>query len=347
MAHGYGLRGGRRGSAGRGRDPLRPLAPGGDARLTPERRAFLVKQRARALGFDAAGITDLAPPPHAAELTRWLGSGMAGTMAYMHRQAAKRLRPADIAPGASRAIVVTRNYYQPDPPAQPGTGRVAKYARGRDYHDALREPLDLLAAYVRSLSDGDALVRTYLDAGPVPERELAQRAGLGWIGKNTMLIDPQRGSFFFLGTVLTDLDLAIDPPFEADRCGSCRRCLDACPTDAFVAPRVLDSRRCISYLTIEYRGDTIPDELRHGMGDWIFGCDICQDVCPWNEKFARPAADPALESSSALARLDLDQFTDMSEEEFDRRYGWTPLERAGLAGMRRNAAAARAGPRAA
>lgn len=296
-----------------------------------------MKQRARELGFDTAGITDLEPTPHAESLRRWLESGMAGTMGYMHRQAAKRIEPRQIAPAATRAVVVTRNYYRQDPPDKPATGLVAKYARGRDYHDALRGPLTALADYVRSLGGDETVVGTYVDAGPVPERELAQRAGLGWIGKNTMLIDPERGSFFFLGTVLTDLDLAIDPPFEADRCGSCRLCLDACPTDAFPEARVLDSRRCISYLTIEYRGETIPDELAAGVGDWVFGCDICQDVCPWNQKFAEEADDGVLRLDPALARIDLAELASLNEEEFDRRYGWTPLERPGLAGMRRNA----------
>lgn len=259
----------------------------------------------------------------------------------MHRQAAKRIEPRRIAPGATRAIVVTRNYYRHDPPEKPGTGLVAKYARGRDYHDALRGPLTALAEFVHSLGGDGSVVRTYVDAGPVPERELAQRAGLGWIGKNTMLIDPERGSFFFLATVLTNVDLAVDLPFEADRCGSCRLCLDACPTDAFPEARVLDSRRCISYLTIEYQGERFPDDVSAGVGDWVFGCDVCQDVCPWNEKFAREAADDVLALDAALARLELTEFESMDQEQFDRRYGWTPLERPGLAGMRRNARVAR------
>lgn len=305
--------------------------------MTPERRAHLVKRRARELGFASAGIADLAPTPHQDALLDWLEQGMAGTMRYMHRQAAKRLEPARIAPGATRAVVVTHNYYNPDPPATPGTGAVAKYARGRDYHEALRRPLNDLAAYVRSFGDDETIARPYVDAGPVPERELAQRAGLGWIGKNTMLIDPEQGSFSFIATVLTNLDLAVDPPFEADRCGTCRLCLDACPTDAFPEPRVLDSRRCISYLTIEYRGDEIEPELAELMGDWIFGCDICQDVCPWNVKFAREADGPALALDPSLARLALADLVQVDDEEFDRRYGFTPLERPGARGMRRNA----------
>lgn len=304
--------------------------------MTPERRSYLIRHHALQLGFAAAGITDLTPPPHADRLTAWLARGMAGTMTYMHRQAGRRREPAHIVRGANRAVVVTRDYFTPDPPATPGTGRIAKYARGRDYHRALREPLAALAAYVRGLGDGDTMAKTYMDAGPVPERELAQRAGLGWIGKNTMLIDPRRGSFNFIGAVLTDLDVATDPPFEADRCGSCRRCLDACPTDAFVAERVLDSRRCISYLTIEHRG-TIDDDLAQLMGDWIFGCDVCQDVCPWNVKFARTVDDSPLEQDPSLARVDLLTLAALDDAAFERRFGCTPLERPGAAGMRRNA----------
>ncbi len=304
--------------------------------MTPERRAQLVKARARALGFDGVGITDLAPVPHGEALTSWLDRGMAGTMTYMERQAPRRLDPSTILPGASRAVVVTRNYNNPDGPSHPVTGRVAKYARGRDYHHALAEPLQSLASYIVSLGGSGTTARSYVDAGPVPERELAQRAGLGWIGKNTMLIDAAAGSFIFLATVLTDLELTMDDPFQADRCGSCRRCLEACPTDAFFRERVLDSRRCVSYLTIEHRGE-IDGALAPGMGDWVFGCDICQDVCPWNIKFARTADDPILEQDTTLEWLDLERLTRMSEVEFDTRYGATALERPGVNGMRRNA----------
>ncbi|MFQ6047421.1 MAG: tRNA epoxyqueuosine(34) reductase QueG [Gemmatimonadales bacterium] len=308
--------------------------------MTPERRAHLVKARALELGFDAVGITHLEPIAHGAALTKWLERGMAGHMTYMHRQARKRLNPAEIVPGASRAVVVTRNYYAPDPPRAVGTGRVAKYARGRDYHETLKRPLRQLANYIRCLAGTECVALYYVDAGPVAERELAQRAGIGWIGKNTMLIDPRRGSFVFLATVLTDAPLAIDSPFEADRCGTCTRCLTACPAQAFTEPRVLDSRRCISYLTIEHRGQIDP-ELAALMDDWVFGCDVCQDVCPWNTKFAHEAIDEELELDSRLAQLHLTDLAGISAEDFDRRYGRTPLERAGTAGMRRNATIAR------
>lgn len=307
-----------------------------DAPLSPERRAQLIKEHALQLGFARAGITDLAPVPHGDALSRWLAANMAGTMRYMHRQAPSRREPARILPGATRAVVVTRNYYSEDPPPTGGTGRVARYARGRDYHLALAKPLADLERYVSSLGPPGTRAKAYCDAGPVPERELAQRAGLGWIGKNTMLIDPERGSFIFLAVVLTDLELALDAPFEADRCGSCRLCLDACPTHAFPEPRVLDSRSCISYLTIEHKGEADP-ALAPSFGDWVFGCDTCQEVCPWNVKFAEEARDPALGHEGGMARLDLVALAGISDADFRRKFGNTALERPGPVGMRRNA----------
>ncbi|MBI2536977.1 MAG: tRNA epoxyqueuosine(34) reductase QueG [Gemmatimonadetes bacterium] len=312
------------------------MATQGHAPLSPGARAQLVKHRALALGFARAGIADLAPVPHQPALLRWLEQGMAGTMRYMHRQAGRRIEPATILPGATRAVVVTRNYYSEDSPPTPGTGRVARYARGRDYHVALEPSLAELARYITSLGPKGTLAKPYCDAGPVPERELAQRAGLGWIGKNTMLIDPERGSYCFLAVILTDLDLAVDLPFEADRCGTCRLCLDACPTHAFPDARVLDSRSCISYLTIEHRGEVDP-ALATGFGDWIFGCDICQEVCPWNVKFAEVADDPVLKPDPGLARLDLVELSRISDAEFRAKYGKTALSRPGASGMRRNA----------
>jgi epoxyqueuosine reductase len=177
-----------------------------------------------------------------------------------------------------------------------------------------------------------------VDAGPVPERELAQLAGLGWIGKNMMLINPELGSFTFIGVILTDAVLAPDLPFEADRCGTCRRCLDACPTAAFVAPRDLDARACISYLTIEHRGD-FTEQQREDVGEWVFGCDVCQDVCPWNTSFARATADPGFAPRAGVKDPDLPALLEIGEDEFTRRFGDTPFARPGHAGMRRNAAA--------
>ncbi len=305
--------------------------------MTPEERSKRIKAHALELGFDSVGITGLAPPPHSDILTEWLEAGMAGTMTYMHRQAAKRCEPRHIVADASRAVMVSSGYYTENPPRPDNTGCVARYARGRDYHDALRKRLATLADFIRSVGDETTVAQAFVDAGPVPERELAQRAGLGWIGKNTMLIDPRRGSFFFLASVFTNADVPIDPPFETDRCGTCRRCLDACPTEAFPEARVLDSRRCLSYLTIEHRGPFDEEAAQLVGEDWIFGCDICQDVCPWNAKFAKPTTDAALAMSDDLAFLDLSALANLDDAQFESDYGWTPMERTGAEGLRRNA----------
>ncbi|MGE5092329.1 MAG: tRNA epoxyqueuosine(34) reductase QueG [Bacillota bacterium] len=301
-----------------------------------------VKARAAALEFIACGITDPAPTAHAAELDDWLARGYAGTMRYLHRQARRRKDPQAIMPEARSVIVVLDNYYSDTQ----GEGdrmapRVAKYAQGEDYHVVTTRRLDDLAAFLRQ--NGATLTRTFADAGPVPERELARRAGLGWIGKNTMLIRPGAGSFFFIGSVFTDLALPTDLPFELDRCGSCTRCLEACPTGAFVAPRVLDATRCISYLTIEQKGP-IPEELTERMEGYVFGCDICNDVCPWNERFAAPTTVAEFRPQGRLDGMDADAFERMDEEEFSRRFAGTPFERPGLSGMRRNFRAAYARP---
>jgi epoxyqueuosine reductase len=316
------------------------LATSSNAGLTPERRSAQVKQQALDLGFHAAGVADLSPVPHENALTEWLQQGMAGEMAYMSRQADRRRHPATIVPGATRAIVLTRHYdhHEPENPG-PGHGHVAKYARGIDYHDALRGPLATLSSYVVSLGDHRTIARPYVDAGPVPERELAQRAGLGWIGKNTMLIDARRGSYSFIATVFTNLDLAIDLPFSADRCGTCRRCMDACPTGAIVQERVVDARRCISYVTIEQRDDVDPD-LAALVGNWVFGCDICQDVCPWNVRFATDVSGVTA-SDPQLAYLDLAGLISTDDASLDRRFRTTALMRAGPRGLRRSAAIVR------
>jgi epoxyqueuosine reductase len=302
-------------------------------------RSVRVKQRALELGFDAVGIAPLERNAHAAELDRWLAAGYAGTMAYLHRQAAARRDPGRIMPTARAAVVTLTNYFHgwPDAHATPAPARVAQYARSGDYHDVLGRRLERLAGALAEIVPGTT-TRCYVDAGPVPERELAQRAGLGWTGKNMMLIHPRIGSFTFIGVVLTDADLTPDLPFEADRCGSCHRCLDACPTAAFAGPRLLDARRCISYLTIEHR-EAFSDGERELVGNWLFGCDECQDVCPWNVKFAAATADPELAVRPELAAPDPAAFLACTPEAFGRRFGDTPLERPGSAGMRRNASA--------
>jgi epoxyqueuosine reductase len=294
--------------------------------------ASAVKEKAASLGFIACGITDTSPALHGAELDEWLARGFGGTMRYLHRQAARRKEPARIVPEAKSVVVVLDNYFPVEERSET-TPKIAKYARGRDYHLDLVERLDQLSLWLKE--NGAAFARVFADAGPVPERELAQRAGLGWIGKNTMLIRPGTGSFFFIGSVFTDLDLPLDAPFESDRCGSCTRCLDACPTSALVAPRVLDATRCISYLTIEYRGE-FDQETQGKLEGWAFGCDVCNDVCPWNISFAEPTDNEAYQPREPIDTSNPDFYERMSEEEFVARFADTPLSRPGLTGMRRN-----------
>jgi epoxyqueuosine reductase len=299
-----------------------------------------IKRRAAALGFTATGIAPLDRNPHATELDRWLADGHAGTMTYLQRQAKKRKDPRKIMPGARAAVVTLTNYFHGDPGHGPGArqpGRVAQYAWSSDYHDVLGKRLEELATAIRELVSGST-TRCYVDAGPVPERELAQLAGLGWIGKNMMLIHPDIGSFTFIGVILTDAALDPDLPFEADRCGTCRRCLDACPTNAFVGPRDLDARACISYLTIEHRGD-FTEQQKTQIGDWVFGCDVCQDVCPWNVSFARGTGDEDLKPRPEVMAPDPSALVAIAESEFADRYDDTPFSRPGHLGMRRNAAA--------
>ena len=335
MALLHSLWGRERRSPNRGCNQIRTMAPRDHETLTPMERARWIKRRATELGFHSCGVTDLTPVPHQERLNQWLDAGLAGTMTYMNRQAAMRRQPELILRGATRAVVVTRNYDNPDSEPIATHGKVARYARGGDYHQTLRAPLTELANTIAELGDEQTIARAFVDAGPVPERELAQRAGLGWIGKNTMLIDPGAGSFLFIAEVLTNLDVAVDLPFEADRCGSCTRCLEACPTGAFPEERVLDARRCISYLTIEHRGPF--NEDHPPLNGWVFGCDECQTVCPWNIRFSAEADDPVLQLDSSMAQIDLESLVGMNQGDFDEQFGQSPLERPGLSGMRRNA----------
>ncbi|MBX3148264.1 MAG: tRNA epoxyqueuosine(34) reductase QueG [Gemmatimonadales bacterium] len=290
-------------------------------------------QEAERLGFVACGVATLDPNTHGQLFDAWLAKGYGGTMRYLNRQAKKRKRPAEIVPGAVRAVVVLENYYLEDPPAHSRQVRIARYARGRDYHRHFRARIDQLGAWLTTR--GATIAHSYADSGPVPERELAVRAGLGWIGKNAMLLRPGVGSFFFIGSLLTDLPLEPDPPFATDHCGSCTRCLEACPTDAFAEPGVLDANKCIAYLTIEYKAE-IPEPLVDQLAGWAFGCDICNEVCPWNVRFATPTDDPAYQDRGAIATDDPAFFERMDEAEFTARFGDTPLERPGLVRMRRN-----------
>ena len=295
----------------------------------------LVKAQAYGLGFDLVGIASLGPVETARQFDAWVTSGYAGDMHYLPRAAEKRRDSRLPFPGVASAIVVGMSYGGREP-----SGPVARYARGDDYHDIMTERLEDLHGWLERECGRPVRGKAYVDTGPILERDLARRAGLGWFGKNANLVNPRIGSFFFIGALLVDLDLPADHPFEADRCGTCTRCLDACPTDAFVEPRVLDATKCISYLTIEAKG-AIPPERRQQVGGLIYGCDICQDVCPWNVRFAQELREPAYlprEATTGNARSIARRILQWDDESFQRNLRGSPMNRAKRRGLRRNAA---------
>jgi epoxyqueuosine reductase len=295
----------------------------------------LIKAQAYGIGFDLVGITTLGPMETAAAFNEWVAHGYAGDMTYLPRGTEKRRDSRLPFPGARSAIVVGLDYGGREP-----TGPVARYARGDDYHEIMTQRLTELHHWLEAKLGHRVAGKAYVDTGPILERDLARRAGLGWFGKNTNIISPRLGSFFFIGSLLVDLELAPDDPFESDRCGSCTRCLDACPTQAFVSARVLDATRCISYLTIELKGD-IPEHLSEPIGSNIYGCDICQEVCPYNVKFARELREPAFQPREVLRGKDAlslaRELAEIGEEEFRIAFRKSPMKRAKRRGLARNA----------
>ena len=307
-----------------------------------------IQNRAREMGFSLVGVTGAFPSEHGELYRRWLDDGYHGEMDYLARDdAVLRREDLELTMDSIRStVVVGHEYFEPTSPEadDPAHALIARYARGRDYHNVVKKGLLRLLRWIRLEIDPDVAGRAYVDTGPILERELGRRAGLGWFGKNTMLIDPKRGSFFFLGCLLLDLELEADAPFKEDHCGSCTRCLDACPTGALLgrngdgAP-LMDARRCISYLTIEHRGP-IPAALRPLIGNRVYGCDICQDVCPWNEKFARPTDELAYGAREGLDGPSLVEFADrllnVDEAGFRGMFRGSPVKRARRAGLLRN-----------
>ena len=288
--------------------------------------AQAVKARALELGFDRVAIGPAGPPPHAAAFERWLEDGRAGTMDYLAETRAERMDPARLLPGCRSVIAVALNYARGDEPEWRG---VARYARNADYHDTMRPRLHALRDYVSAAAGAQS--RASLDTSAVLERDLAAAAGLGWIGKNTNLLAQELGSYFFIGLVLTTAALPADDA-QPDRCGTCTACLDACPTGAFDAPYALDARRCIAYLTIAHRGP-IPERFHTAIGEWLFGCDICQEVCPWNRHAPIARAMPP-----ATPPPPADELLTMTDAEFRERFRGSALKRARREGLARNAA---------
>ncbi len=290
-----------------------------------------LKAKARALGADLAGIAAAKPLPESSAYHEWLAAGMQGTMDYMARNTESRDDIAAWYPDARSVLICGFSYADNEAAAvPPGSGRLARYAVLPDYHPELKKRMQTLLAWIKTQEPG-ADGRVFVDTSPLLERLYARYAGAGWIGKNTMMISPRLGSYFFLAGLALNLDLPPDAA-AADHCGSCTRCLEACPTDAFPRERVLDASRCIAYFTIEHRG-SIPETFRPGIGDWVMGCDVCQEVCPFN-RFARQGG-----VFSPVMGLDqkLDDLAALDEAAFKQRFGRTPLERAKRRGIVRNA----------
>ena len=289
--------------------------------------------RAHQLGFDSCRVASCSPPAHAKEFRNWLDDGAHGEMHYMARAEEKRRNPDKILPGARSIIVLALNYFQGTPPATETaagtTGRIARYAWGQDYHDIILSKLSKIDGFLREFGGEQ---KCYVDTGPILERDYAAEAGIGWHGKSTMLIDEKLGTWFFLAEILTTLDLPPDAPAQ-DRCGTCERCIKACPTGAIIAPHKLDARRCISYLTIELKG-SIPVELRPLMGDRIFGCDDCLDACPWN-RFAQVSRETAFAARSTTT-LALRDYLRLSDTELRHLFRDSPIKRIKRRGFLRN-----------
>ncbi len=299
-----------------------------------------IKQSAQQLGFELVGISPVKPPPHERSFAQWLRQGLSGELDYMKRTELLRREPHQLVPWAVSVISVGLNYYKSparSPISSETSGWISRYAWGDDYHDLLKSKLQTLLERMKEIAAAPVQGRAFVDSGPVLERDFAGVAGIGWIGKNTQLISPAKGSWFFLGELFVDLPLAYDRPLR-DRCGQCDLCLKACPTNAFVGPYVLDARRCISYLTIELKG-FMPRHLRPLVGNHIFGCDICQEVCPYNVK-ARETAENAFGPRPGLYAPQLIPLLALTAEEFRQRFRGSPILRAKRRGFLRNVAVA-------
>ena len=283
---------------------------------------------AKTLGFDLCRVAKCEAPPHAREFERWLDEGRAGEMTWLDRNRERRVDPQKVLPGARSVIVLGMNYWQGE--GNDGAPRIARYAWGDDYHELIEKKLWKLDEFLQN-QGGEQ--KCYVDTGPMLERDFAAKAGAGWHGKSTMLIHPELGTWFFLAEILTTLELPVDAPMP-DRCGRCTRCIGACPTGAITGPHQLDSRRCISYLTIELKG-TIPEELRPLIGDRIYGCDDCLTACPWN-RFARESGETAFAMRDSVAGMGLADFLNLDDEQFRRLFRKSPVRRIKRRGFLRN-----------
>ena len=302
--------------------------------VNPQQHTRFVKETSVSLGFQHCGI---AKPVRLEEderrLEQWLHKGMQGSMKYMEKYFDLRVDPRKLVPGARSIITLLKNYYPPER-QEKDRPQISKYAYGKDYHELIRGQLNEFLARLRE-KFGDIQGRGFVDSAPVLERTWASRSGLGWVGKNGNLINRQQGSFFFIATLITDLELAPDDPFAKDYCGTCTRCIDACPTEAILPGKVVDGSKCISYFTIELKDQLIPDGMKGKFDNWMFGCDTCQDVCPWN-RFSVPHNEKEFESIPRLFDLGRNDWEELTEEEFRKIFRDSPIRRAKYEGIRRN-----------
>lgn len=317
-----------------------------------------IKRRASEIGFHKVGLARAEALSEEGErLSQWLAGGYHGEMAWMQRWAEKRTDPSLILANAKSVIVVALNYFTPhehsigrsprvsegevhNPPLTdpaPPFGKISRYAWGDDYHDVVKEKLYQLLDFIKAELP-DVAAKVCVDTAPIMDKAWAVRAGLGWIGKSSNLITTDYGSWVFLGEIIIDAELEYDADIVADHCGTCTACIDACPTDAIVEPYVVDSRRCISYATIELRDETLPDDFKGKLEGWVYGCDICQDVCPWN-RFEKPTTESRFEPRLGETSLDLDAVSEMTQEQFAQRFRRSAMKRTKLTGLKRNAAA--------
>lgn len=293
-----------------------------------------IRQSSRRLGFDFCGIAPVQKlEDDARRLENWLKKGMQGSMHYMENNFELRINPSLLVPGAKSVITLLMNYF-PNQKQQESSPKISKYAYGKDYHDVIREKLTELIELIKE-NTGEVNGRGFVDSAPVLERTWAQKSGLGWIGKNGNLITKQSGSFYFIATLITDLELEYDEPFAKDYCGSCTRCIDACPTNAILPDKVIDGSRCISYFTIELKEMMIPVEMKGKFDNWMFGCDTCQDVCPWN-RFSNPQQELYFNPISEILNLTTKEWEMMTEESFRKIFKDSPLRRSKFKGIQRN-----------
>jgi epoxyqueuosine reductase len=293
----------------------------------------LVKEMAVQYGFDYCGIAKAVPlDEDARRLENWLHQGMHADMQYMENYFDLRIDPSKLVPGARSVITLLKNYYPAEIPEQ--ELKISKYAYGKDYHEVIRPQL---RSMISELQDkiGQFNGRGFVDSAPVLERAWARKSGLGWIGKNGNLINKQSGSFFFIATLITDLDLDYDDPLAKDYCGSCTKCIDACPTEAILPGKVINGSKCISYFTIELKDEIIPSEMKGRFSNWMFGCDICQDVCPWN-RFSHPHNEKAFSPFPEILNLSTKEWEELSEEMFRKIFKFSPLSRSKHKGIQRN-----------